>query len=999
MANTLVAKIEFYQSYGGTFVAGDYIEVFYDPDLDPAPVVGLSSVGVTARLNGITTLTTGPFLNTNAPNVLTFVNYNPVVCNGTRLMSPTFFSSFPYGITLAQPDHPTCQAVSPVPCSLAIQSTPVISPATPGQANGSITVRASTGNDVIRFKLNGDFVYPNGDSGTLVASSVFAKVFRKTYSNLPAGNYRIYVRDDKNCSDSYFVGLPNATAPDDTAVYYLLEYDDQYGDRTKIEILKRDYAGDPIEICAGAMPFTIQKRAEGEKFPFTSVITSQSTVTVNATENIEFSGIYTNDPDEYRIKFYKDTGGGYELQHVHKVLPRSYEEEYKATPYFVNILGTDGLASLKEFLLLQDDNQPFFGTTRLLDLISYILKKTGLTLPIRTACNLYATTMDQTDSDDPLDQSYSDYDTYYLSGAPPALDILLAQILEPFGAQLVQAGGRWTITRVDEMTAAYDYRDYDADGIYLGNGTYNPVIDITPAISDSAHWGNADQYITMVPGYGAIRVIYNLGISDNIIRNGDFRLKKKFDPVTNTYIPVVDTFGFLLAHSGETINEKYEVIDGVNVAYNMEGINNTILYGGVVSDGESFLKSTGYFFKMGISNQLKISIRYKVPTTYAGVFPPAPAHIPYQKLRIKVKYGNKYLYGDGSWNTTENEVVFYETVFDEYHEVTIVAYQPDTTYADVAKEFTISVFHSYWAHAEYENFDRLRERITVGVPEGTRTEAANGDFVYFYTLQNNTSSEIEPNIIRPDDYNASTNPYQWVQQTQFGANRGGLSFALTNSSHWIDFIKVTFLVDGADTIDAILQEVNAEPKNNEVIERTLIHGSFVNDIVSTAVVYQPPQPSLAAPLNLGLNIGSFTVRQKFKIGDPVQVTQSVLASNVLYRGFLRDADGNGFTLWTRDILPFQYTLAGIYIASLSAQFRRPRKQITGTFRAKTFFGMNNVLRETRDGTIYMAMSYTYNDKAREYQAELIELRDVTDSGNGGIPYSSGFTTGFGGGFN
>src|SRR5690606_3402998 len=103
-------------------------------------------------------------------------------------------------------------------------------------------------------------------------------------------------------------------------------------------------------------------------------------------------------------------------------------------------------------------------------LIAYILKKTGLNLNIRVGINLYAVGMDTTDADDPLDQAYVDCDTYYINTNDPTLDYVLRQILESFGACIIQEFGVWNIVRVEERVGEYDYREFNADGDYVGNG-------------------------------------------------------------------------------------------------------------------------------------------------------------------------------------------------------------------------------------------------------------------------------------------------------------------------------------------------------------------------------------------------------------------------------------------------------------------------------------------------------------------------------------------------
>lgn len=57
-----------------------------------------------------------------------------------------------------------------------------------------------------------------------------------------------------------------------------------------------------------------------------------------------------------------DTPRGYELLWYGKVLPMQYAEEYKAPPYYVSVVATDGLAELKNNFLIQNDGQKTYAS-------------------------------------------------------------------------------------------------------------------------------------------------------------------------------------------------------------------------------------------------------------------------------------------------------------------------------------------------------------------------------------------------------------------------------------------------------------------------------------------------------------------------------------------------------------------------------------------------------------------------------------------------------------
>lgn len=985
MANVLHWTIEFIQNnpFGG-YVTGDVLQIYYDADLDPTPVQS-STAGISVYKNGVH-ITSGNDVNVIGNGVLGFndfitTNHNPLICNTTTKVKVYRIMSFPYGAKNIFPGDPSC-AISDA-CDLIVVGIPTVTPASNETSmDGSLTVVAQSSR-AIQYKLNSPFVY--GD-GTGQSTGVFA--------GLAHGNYRIYIRDSANCSTDVIVTVPTIPAITDDNIYYICEYDDYIGGRSKILILQRGYTEDPIEVCGSDDPFNLLLRGEGDNDKFTRVFSTQGNLNLTSTIDFQFGSIYTNEPGKFRMDYYKDynDGNGYVLVWRGNVLPKQYQENYKAPPYYVQIVASDGLPSLQELQLIHDDGTLFYGSIKKIELIAYCLKKTGIELPIRCAINLYADDMLKTDSDDPLDQGYVDFDTYYIEYRSPTLMDVLKHTLAPYGARLIQFNGYWNIVRVEELRGEYDYREFDKDGIYVTNNSYNPVIDVSPPSSvHDLNWSDCDQNLELRQGYGKIRIVYKLGLVSNILRNGDFRLKPVFDEVTQKYDLVVDTFGFQLINGGENLNQGYEDLREGNVSYLMEGNQLS-----TTDNGESYLISVPYSFRMGSTNTLKIIIRYKIPTPLDILF--FPLNLPYQKVRVVVKFGNLYLQSAGNWTSNYNEITFYINEFDKYIDAEILANQPAVSYATNENEFTIRVFHSYLGHAEFDSTTDLKTKVTVNLAEGSRTEAVVSSNNYYYTLQNNTDAENIPLIVRPNDYNAGTNPYQWIWD---GIQRPAAgSFVGSKSSHWIDKIQVQFLDNGALPIDTIIHENKAESNNPDIFETELIHGSYT-ELVKTTIIFQNPNPLNIGPAG---NIPISPFLPPLSSGVPIEVIQSVLAGNLIYRGYIRDSSGEGFETWARDGIAESATLHAILARSMASQYKRTHRKITGTLYGNTkYLTFLNTLKEVLDDNrLYIPMSMTIYDKTNKYNGEFIELIDITsDAGSGGggeAPFTSGFTTGFGGGF-
>lgn len=697
MAEVLLYRIEFIANSSG-YVTGDIVDILVETD---DVVLGDSDSGIIVKKNGVVAGSGGTIgiFSSDPPFVQS--SYNSQVCVDGALLVFNRGIFFPYGFFSSLADHPSC-AVAPETCDLIVVGAPVLTrPTSSTTADGSIQINATSSN-TIQYKLGSDFEYGDGTGQT-----------SNTFTTLLPGSYRVYLRDSNNCGASIFINL---TVTNTYGVKYRGEYDDEIGGVTRIDILERGYVGAITEVCESGTPLRINKRGDGTTDKFEPIMALELVIELLSDTDQKFLTLYTNDREKYRVKTYKND----ELKVYSKVLPQQYQEDYKAPPYIVTFSATCGLPVLKDYILVQDDGQILFGTISLIKLVAYCLSRIGLELPIRVACNMYATEMDQTDDDDPFDQAYTDFECFYLSGETPTLDYVMRSILEPFGAQIVQWDGRWNIVRVEEMVRPYDYRDFDSDGEYVTNGTFDPVIDLNfpSSMTGAVVFANADQNLEVKPGYGLFKVLYKLGLKPNILKNGDFRLKAVYNPETTQYTFDINKDGFLLVNGGYPIAELFERIDETNVAYLLQGGGPTI-----PETGSAYIKSDAYLMKMGTNNQLKITIRYKLPLHgfVAGntVFYSDP---PYIKVRLVIRLGSGYLSNDGTWSITPTEIVFYTKEYGKYLESEIVAQSPTGVLSGAATglDFSVSVYQAYVFHADFTVLATFKAFDTLLLGEQTR---------------------------------------------------------------------------------------------------------------------------------------------------------------------------------------------------------------------------------------------------------------------------------------
>lgn len=975
MAEVLIGKIEFIEDNPyGDYVAGDIIEIYFDDTtVVPAIVSYIEDDGLVCYHNG-SPISSGAYVDTDS-SILT---KTPIVslCAGTQylLMSYGNFLGFPYAYYAILANHYSC-AVNPPTCDLIIVGTPQTTSATDATtADGVIVVNATSSNS-IQYGINVDFVYGAGQTSG-------------TFSGLLPGQYRIFLRDSANCGANVLVTVGASLG---YGAIYRVEYDDLAGNKTKVDITKRDYTGSVTEIKGGSNPVQIGLSGEGETDKFKAVLASTCTLNLTSETDGFFSTLYTNDRNLYRVEYYKDFGSGYTQLWTGKLLPFNYQETVKSPPYYISVVASCGLPELKNEYLIQKDGQKLYGKVSLIKLVAHCLSFLKLGLNIRVACNLYATGMDATDADDPFDQAYVDYELFYLATEQPSIHFVLTSILEAFNVRIIQWENKWNIVRVEELGDTYAYREFDQLGDYSSNGTYDPVIDVNYPSTNGLMWESFPNK-EIRQGYGTIKINYRLGLKPNIFDNGDFRLKSVYVG-NNQYSFTINKDGFTLVNSTYPLSESFEKIDDGNVAYKISGGQEMITD---ANGGEAYLQSAAYNVKMGSNNQIKINIRYKVDRV-AALFGGAihQIEVPYVKVRMKVTYGSLYLQGDGTWSSTDSTVDFFTDTFNEYIESEIVAQQPTSGTPQSGMNMDIKLYHAYGYFAQFKTLAALKAFSTYSgsaqvVPTGYKTELRDsltvpGSYVYYYELEENPPSASGYDVVQPDDYHASNNPRRWVLKSRayVGTVVGANVFRFA-----IDRIQGTYLTDGKESIDTIIRKATAEPLNNDVFEKDIIIGSYSNLIVTET--------------NFSISLGFWFPDS----GGGISIsTTSTLSADLIYAGWLRDSSGTGYEFWVRDGVSESAKLHAIWLTSYASQYSRAWELIRGSVISKTeYFGLLNVLNDPNNSDkVYMPISLTIDDFRNSVSGEFLELVGITGGAgfdNPGRPFTSGFSSGFGGsGFN
>jgi len=960
MAQTQITNILWMQnSPYGTFVVADYIDVYWDDS---------TNLFVVKKNGGV--ITSGPEMPVNftySGNNQFYYKaeriYQISMCQGTDFLKFVRIDQFPYYIMIPLVDHPSCSVGGEV-CDLKFNTLPTVTDASTITAtDGQIVVSAAGSNGSVKYNINSDFEYSTGGQTS------------GTFTSLGKGNYLIFARDAINCLAVISV---NVGVDKTYGVLYQLEYYDIHtGGHHKTQILQKDYAGAIIEIIGGSSPTTYSGGFKADKDKFSPIFSADMAFNMMSVTEAQYQTFFTNDPEKFRMRHSIDSGSGYSVIWTAKVLPSQYEEAYKSAPYDITVRAHDGLATLQEIPFLDDDGNRLTGSYKQISIIAWILKKIGLGLNIRSGCNIYALepAMATTAASDPLDQAYVDVYRYYLIDETPNCWDVLTYILEPYGAQIIQYYNVWNILRIDERVNSFDYRTFDSDGVYVSNSSYSPVKNLKGSgQSNRLVWTNQDQLLKINPGYGKIRLLYDMGLKSNLFINGDFAVRKYSyyaapviaGPNVSGFAggliqgTIADTTGFELINNEDIFNKSIETIEDSNVAL-------------VVS---TFYARGGYILsdtlnlKMGNEDEIRFTINVKIVTEAIDT------SVLYIKLKVKVIYGDYFLQDGGSWSLTDSNIVFFikEDQLNKYQKFEIIADVPDPAYV-TGENFNVKIYIPHAGDYDYSTLTPFRAKLTASLPAGYRLQYYDNASAYFaggqllyYELKNETHAESLPNIVEPDDYHVTTNPYKWILVAY-----NPISTALNHT--YIDYVKFELLNKGKTLPKNAAYEKSMENENPSILNKLIYHGSLVTNGYATFDygLSRVPKVGKFGDDNFTVNIfysDTFQSSFNFTPGSP----------ELSYSGYLRDSTGAGFTLWARDSRSESLSLQEIFLDMYLSQYNRPWRSLGGGFIGDIIFTPLDTLNETMDNDRkYFPAALDIDYKNNEYRSELSELTSVADA--------------------
>jgi len=250
---------------------------------------------------------------------------------------------------------------------------------------------------------------------------------------------------------------------------------------------------------------------------FAPVNGSRAVLKLVATSNFQFRNLYTMDAHLFRVSQYI-TDGSETLYWRGFINQQQFSSVYNQAPNLSTIVASDQLGRLKTIDWDREDPETELSA------LGAILDETGLDFDLYEAINIYESHYDSGSADSPLSQTYINPKVFKGKTYYDALE----QILTKYRAIIKQDRGTWVIYRPEDCGAAYVRRYYTfASGVftYSSYGTYNPVVDTTPAntpFSSIVRISNESPNLTISPAWKKYNITQNYGKIENLLENGDF---------------------------------------------------------------------------------------------------------------------------------------------------------------------------------------------------------------------------------------------------------------------------------------------------------------------------------------------------------------------------------------------------------------------------------------------------------------------------------------------
>lgn len=966
MANYLLASIRIVQPFDVNFTAGDLLFISWDDVAEDFYITLNGSDFTTNCLLGKEGVHYSVILGiTSSEGGYSIAGYS--FCDGADLVwfrMVKSFPQYPFFEKMITVDSPVCDVGGGAVCDIGFVGPITVIHSVDKSTGGSVKFRVTSSNGTIKYALNKDFNYAT--SGNIASAG------ENTISGLVPGNYVLYIKDANDCTA--IRGFTMLFKPNDLEHYRFswravpdgyqgVNYD------ARLRIYEREYVGDMVEIRRGDVsPFRLNKPREGLNNKFAPVHPTSAMLSLYSEQDYQFLPLFTQDNKRYRCVYEIDLGSGFVEIWQGFIVPSLYQEDFISVPYTVSIQITDNVRKLEEEAFTDNDGNALNGKLKLIKVISHIMKKTGLSLKIRSGINIFEINHNTAATDDPLDQTYVDVACYRTKdGVPFNCFEVLEDILQPFGARIMQSDGQWLIEEIDRAHEGYAYRVFTADGDYESNGTESAT-DITLDVKGSSYTDRAamvdeDQLMAVVPAYGKIDITSKLNYVGSIVAGGFEKTdllspeSEKFNSSQGIYTSEEGFKDWTYRHNGTSGGSFGRIVIGRRGDAFRTGIKEddqdrsvgAFYYSHGAWSGNlrnAYIESAVKGYQYGPGSELKLAFEYSTP---------AKPEYEFMVLRVMLKVGTNYLQPDRTWDTTEAIYRSYPSVSNSLQTFELSVPAPET---DEIVDSTIQVRIYFYAAAFFDyglpplstnpvdgtdGLAGLATLVTDGINHDYRIDLRREytifalTFVYreFYEIiAGPQSTDWEAGFIRAGDYDGTTNPrvFRRIKQVNIKSDESNTRLRGIDLKFYIDNVALDALING-----------------------------------------QPPPTEDKISLSISKYINEDLPIELYNFDLP-----DIVNGKNMYNNYFRLSDDTPTSKWARSGIDESLPLQKILLKVLGANHSAPTFKLTGTF-VNEFkrIGVKHRLKITKRGASFAVTNTEFDSDLSGWSQSAVNITDAS----------------------
>jgi hypothetical protein len=742
------------------------------------------------------------------------------------------------------------------------------------------------------------------------------------FSGLAAGTYTIYAKDAAGCQDSLSFVVEVTEVEN---VRYRLDFKDNLKVSSRyhrINIYERAYTGETEEVCGGDHPVIVRYEGDAND-PNKPLIPSNMELKLMCMENEQFANIFLSDDRKYRLEHYTDDNPSFSTASLYwsgYVVPEFYSEPYIAPPFEVTITLSDQIGELKNLEFLDAGGNKYRGEMTLIKIISEVLKKTDLELPIRSGVNVWADNMNQ--DDDPLLQALVDVRLF----EGKKCDYVLQEIAKIFRGQMFQSAGYWWFIRLSDAIGTFTYREYTFEGEISSSGSFASMKELgfpNDLRTYGAMFADRAQILSFMRNYGKFSISQNLGKDGNLIDEGRFEEDDTemlgsgnigFKRWSTTIGQSGVTFGLEKVDNGDSKGAFF--FDFSSAAGSQ---NDTVVYSDVLP------------FDVWSSGRIRFKFQYMISPAF---------RLDYARIAWGIKYvsagsGDEWWVSradNGAWTIdnveTKNDI--YVTSFDTWQTFDVVLELPN-----LFAVASVQIFFWFNNHAGRDFEDIADLQASTSPPNGAKYMVAVGTETYVYSTEYSYDAESLPDVVRPADYDSGSGDHRILYILD-------KIYPLPPGEGLINRIKLD---------NVLLASYPIEPLNSQSIDppETLTHLQVID----------PSNKS-----NLGLEV---------ILGDMLRIDETpdrYKNEKYIYHGYIRLSDGTPTRNWHRLDVEESKLLLRITLEDYMSQFSIPQRKLSGPVVSARILNYIDTIRDNINMIRYRPMTFVFNAKRAEYTIDM-----------------------------